>query len=70
MNKYNITLVYCGGFEQDSREIETEMTDFDLHHIIAEAFDMTDYGGSNATIVMPGVWQVTLSGAVFIVEKE
>lgn len=70
MNTYNITMVYVsGGFEQESRTIETDMTEWDLHRIIGEAFDLENVGGSNSTIVSPNVWQVTLSGAVFIVEK-
>jgi hypothetical protein len=69
MNTWNITMVYVSGtFEQDTRTIETEMDEFDLHYIIGEAFDC-DWHGSSATIVKKNVWQVTMNGAVFIIEK-
>ena len=70
MNQYTITLVYTAGdFETQTQTIDTDKSEFDLHHIVAEAFFIDDYSGSNATIVSRNVWQVTMNEAVFIVVK-
>lgn len=70
MNQYTVTLVYTSGdFETQTQTIDTDMSELDLHHIVAEAFFIDDYSGSYSTIVSRNVWQVTMNEAVFIVVK-
>jgi len=69
MNKYSVTMVFLDGvFSNDECLVQTELSEFNMGHIVAQAFDIECYD-AQATIVSPNVWQVTMNGGVFIVEK-